>query len=195
MNKTKIRWTDYTSNPIYVVDKATGKRGWACSRVSPGCEHCYAATLNRRLGTGYDYTEENLEKVRFVLNRGELEAWSRLKVPSKIFIVDMGDLFNERIPIEYLDTVFEAMEQANWHTYQVLTKRPGTMERYIQRRGKPGHHIWLGTSVEDSARTPRIDVLRRIPCDIRFLSCEPLLSSLGTLNLDGISWVIAGGES
>lgn len=204
MNKTGIRWTDYSSNPIRAVDLETGKEGWACSRVSPGCDHCYAATLNRRWGTHLDYTVESIDRIRFKLDYREFDAWERLKEPSRILIVDMSDLFHEALTDDYRNIIFGAMEACRWHTFQVLTKRPGRMLKYTLDRVDRAENfpsktmpknIWFGTSVEDALRKPRIDVLRRVPAHVRFLSLEPLLGDLGDLDLYGINWVIVGGES
>jgi protein gp37 len=172
--------------------------GWSCSRVSPGCLHCYAATINRRLGTGLDYTMANVAKIDFVLVEKEFEQWRKLSSPSRIFVCDMLDLFHEAMPKEYVGEVFRHM-MLNKHTFQVLTKRPGIMARYINEHYPDwmpeSNHIWLGTSVEDNARKPRIDVLRTVKAGIKFLSIEPLLEDVTPLDLTDISWVIVGGES
>ena len=107
----------------------------------------------------------------------------------------MSDLFHEKMPDEYLDLCFAVMEKADWHNYQILTKRPDRMLSFARRYGRIPEHIWMGTSVELAMYKPRIDLLRQVDCAIRFVSFEPLLGPLGTLNLDGISWAIVGGES
>jgi protein gp37 len=198
MQKTSIEWTQYSSNPVYAVDVETGKRGWYCSKVSPGCAHCYAERINLRRGTGLEYNDKNIGRIRFLLNQKELDAWIRLKEPSKIFIEDMADLFHENMPWDYLDKVFLTMAEANWHIYQILTKRPEIMLRYAQRIGRIPEHIMLGTSVESYPFMKRIDVLREVPAKVRFVSFEPLLDTVlvnGQLDLSGISWAIVGGES
>jgi len=187
---TRIRWTNATWNPVV-----------GCDRVSPGCDHCYAEALTRRFPKNFP------NGFQLTMHPERLEMPLKRKEPSRIFVNSMSDLFHERLPFEYIDRVFDVMEKASWHVYQILTKRPGIMLRYIERRyhwqpdqqfgghGVPGH-IWLGTSVEDRLRKPRIDVLRRVPATrVRFLSLEPLLEDLGELDLTGISWAIVGGES
>jgi protein gp37 len=138
-----------------------------------------------------------------VLNQKELDAWVRLKEPSKIFIEDMADLFHEEMPLEYLDRVFLTMVQANWHIYQILTKRPEMMLRYAGLVRRFPDHVWAGTSVESWPFVKRIDILRQVPVKVRFVSFEPLIDSVippntkhnPPLDLSGISWAIAGGES
>jgi protein gp37 len=188
IQETKIRWTNATWNPVV-----------GCTKVSPGCDHCYAETLTRRFPKNFPNGFE------LTMHPERLQSPMHWKEPRRIFVNSMSDLFHERLPFEYIRSVFRVMAMANWHVYQVLTKRPGIMLRFtkeylrkeaeLKREPKIGHHIWLGTSVEDEKRKPRIDVLRKVPVDIRFLSLEPLLGDLGPLDLTGISWVIAGGES
>jgi protein gp37 len=196
MQKTSIEWAQYSSNPVYAVDVETGKRGWYCSKVSPGCAHCYAERINLRRGTRLEYNQENIGRIRFVLNQEELDAWVRLKEPSRIFIEDMSDLFHENVPFDYLDKVFDVMRRAHQHTYQILTKRPHRMLEFSQRYGRIPNHIWMGTSVESWPFKNHIDVLRQVPAKIRFVSFEPLIDSLRPpLVLSGIAWAIVGGES
>jgi len=196
MQKTSIEWTQYSSNPVYAVNVETDKHGWHCSKVSPGCAHCYAERINLRLGTGLEYNRENTSRIRFVLNQKELDAWVRLKEPSRIFIEDMSDLFHEKMPLDYLEKVFDVMRRADWHSYQILTKRPHRMLEFSQRYGRIPDHIWTGTSVESWPFKSRIGVLREVPAKIRFISFEPLIDSMRPpLDLSGIAWAIVGGES
>ena len=197
MNKTKISWTDFTSNPIRAIHN--GKLGWYCTRVSDGCKNCYASTLNTgRFGNGLDYSAANRNKVAFVLAEKEFAAWRARRKPAKIFVEDMGDLFHEDIPDETIYAVFKGMSEAPQHTFQVLTKRIDRAAKLIPKiRGHlPDRleHIWLGVSVENQdAADERIPLLLQIPATIRFLSCEPLL---GPVDLDASEfWVIVGGES
>ena len=132
MNKTNIGWTQYSSNPIYAVNKETGKRGWYCTHVSPGCTNCYAETLNvGRWGNGLAYVAQNRDKAEFRLNEKELDAIISRKKPTLIFMLDMSDLFHEDMPIEFIDKVFATMALAQQHTFQVLTKRPEHMRAYV----------------------------------------------------------------
>jgi len=185
-DKSKIEWTDATWNPV---------RG--CTKVSPGCKHCYAETFAERFrgvpghpfGFGFD--------LRVVPEK--LEDPFRWRDPRMIFVNSMSDLFHEGVSDEYIAAVARVMMRANWHTYQVLTKRAGRLADMLRgdlRFAARADHIWWGVSVEDRKYgVPRIAHLRRAPAAVRFLSIEPLLEDVGTLNLDGISWVIVGGES
>lgn len=180
--QSKIEWTEQTWNP------ATG-----CTKISPGCKHCYAETMANRLqamGTpGYD----NGFKLSLMPER--LSQPLNRKKPTMYFVNSMSDLFHEDIPDAYLDQVFAVIRQTPRHTYQILTKRAERMREYFASRSVPAN-VWLGVTVEDKEYgVPRIDQLRGITAQIRFLSVEPLLEDLGTLDLSGIDWVIVGGES
>ena len=178
MNKTSIEWTDFSSNPLYVVDRETGKRGWFCEKVSPGCANCYASALNIRRGTGHAYLPANRDKVEWRLNERELEAILRRRKPARIFMCDMTDLFHEDVPFGFIDQIWEAMRQAHQHTFQVLTKRPERMRLYL-RDWAPLPNVWLAVSVENQRMADeRIPVLLDTPAAVRFLSCEPLLGPL-----------------
>jgi protein gp37 len=181
-----IEWTDATWNPV---------RG--CVKISPGCKHCYAETFaerwrglpNHPYGQGFD--------LRIV--KEKLEEPLRWRRPRRIFVNSMSDLFQVGVPDDFVREVFEVMNRAAQHTYQVLTKRADRMRaitRALPRELVAQPQIWLGVSVEDRKYgVPRIDVLRDVPAAVRFLSIEPLLEDLGTLDLRGIHWVIVGGES
>lgn len=181
-----IEWTDATWNPV---------RG--CTKISPGCKHCYAETFAERFrgvqGHPYEYGFD----LRIVPEKlTEPFKWQK---PRMIFVNSMSDLFQDGIPDEYIETVAEVMVKANWHTYQVLTKRSKRMSSMLStklRWATSFRHIWWGVSVEDKEYgVPRISDLRTSPAGVRFLSIEPLLEDLGALNLTGIHWVIVGGES
>ncbi len=131
----------------------------------------------------------------FTLQLSALDLPLRWKQPRKIFVNSMSDLFHELMPDYYLEQCFEIMRQADWHVYQILTKRPERMVRFARRYGSIPDHIWLGTSVEMAMYTRRIELLRQIDVKIRFISFEPLIGPIGKVNLNGISWAIAGGES
>lgn len=192
-DKTGIEWTEATWNPV------TG-----CSKVSPGCAHCYAETLSHRFGrTTLPWTPANAAaNVQLHLDR--LSQPVRWKQPRLIFVNSMSDLFHESIPAEFIDRIVEVMALACHHTYQVLTKRPERARELLGsgRVRELTRNVWLGASVESSRYNWRVDVLRRTPAAVRFLSAEPLLGSLfesgprrEPLDLTGIHWVIAGGES
>jgi protein gp37 len=180
MNETAISWTDVTWNP------ASG-----CQKVSDGCKYCYASSLaeNKR-GTpafpnGFDLT----------IRPHKLREPFALKKPSLVFVNSMSDLFWDKIPTKYVDKVVDVIEQTPQHQYQVLTKRPERMLAYSKRRKLPWN-FWAGATVEDCDRVDRIDILREVDASLRFISIEPLLSPIaGALKLDGIDWVIVGGES
>jgi len=180
--KTQIEWTEQTWNPT------TG-----CTKVSPGCKHCYAQTMAHRLQAMGAAGYENGFELSLMPDR--LAQPLQRKKPTVYFVNSMSDLFHEEIPIEFLDKVFGVIEQTPQHTYQILTKRSHRMQRYFKTREVP-ENAWLGVSVETRQYgVPRIDDLRSIDATIRFLSCEPLLEDLGNINLDRIHWVIVGGES
>lgn len=181
-DKSAIQWTDATWNP------STG-----CTKVSPGCRNCYAERLSSRLMRMRNpkYTEG----FKFVLHEDALNVPLKWHQPRKIFVNSMSDLFHESMPEDFLLKCFDVMEQANWHVYQVLTKRPKRMLEFTEKYGKVPDHIWLGTSVELDLYKERIDLLRKVKSKIRFVSFEPLLGSVGKVNLRGISWAIVGGES
>jgi protein gp37 len=180
-----IEWTDATWNPV------TG-----CTKISAGCDHCYAERFSERFrGTpghpfefGFDLT----------LRPGRLEQPLRWREPRMIFVNSMSDLFHKDIPQEFIGRVFDTMERANWHTFQVLTKRSSLMRDFLRKRygsGRGPVHMWFGVSVEDGTKMSRIRHLRDAPAGIRFLSIEPLIGPMGPLDLSGIAWVIVGGES
>ncbi|MFN8062763.1 MAG: phage Gp37/Gp68 family protein [Vicinamibacterales bacterium] len=185
-DKSKIEWTDATWNPV---------RG--CTKVSPGCKHCYAETFAERFRGVPGHPFEFGFDLRVVPEK--LEDPFRWRDPRMIFVNSMSDLFHEGVSDEYIAAVARVMMQANWHTYQVLTKRAGRLADMLRgdlRFAAGADHIWWGVSVEDRKYgVPRIAHLRSAPAAVRFLSIEPLLEDVGTLNLDGISWVIVGGES
>jgi protein gp37 len=180
-----IEWTDATWNPI------TG-----CTKITAGCENCYAARFSERFRgvTGHPFErgfDLTLRPDRIL----QPLSWRR---PRMIFVNSMSDLFHKEIPRVFIDRIFDTMEAASWHVFQVLTKRSSLMRDYLRRRYrdvKPPPNIWLGVSVENRAATKRIKHLQQAPASIRFLSIEPLIGPVGTMDLAGIHWVIAGGES
>jgi protein gp37 len=185
-DNSKIEWTDATWNPI---------RG--CSKVSPGCANCYAEAFAERFRGVRGHPYEFGFDLRLVPEKlAEPLHW---RTPKMIFVNSMSDLFHENVPDEYITKVVEVMESANWHTYQVLTKRSERMRNLLKTKFRSAGlepHIWWGVSVENQKHgLPRIAHLRQAPARIRFLSIEPLLEDLGHVDLRGISWVIVGGES
>ena len=181
-NKSAIEWTEQTWNPT------TG-----CTKISPGCAHCYAETMAKRLQAIGAHGYENGFKLSLIEAR--LVQPVKRKKPTMYFVNSMSDLFHEDVPDDYLDDIFNVISSTNRHTYQILTKRAERMRDYLVNKKIPDN-IWLGVTVENREHgLPRIDFLRRIDAKIRFLSCEPLLQDLGVVDLAGIHWVIAGGES
>jgi protein gp37 len=176
-----IEWTDSTWNPV------TG-----CTKISPGCKHCYAERLAKRLQAMGQANYRNGFEV--TLQPKMLELPLHWKTPKRIFVNSMSDLFHDKVPTEYIKRVFDVMRRADWHQYQVLTKRS---ERV--RKLSPELHwapqIWMGVSVENEKYVSRIDDLRKTGAHVKFLSLEPLLGPLKKLNLKGIDWAIVGGES
>ena len=179
---SKIEWTEQTWNPT------TG-----CTKISPGCKHCYAEVMARRLhamgAAGYE------SGFNLALHPGRISQPLARRKPTVYFVNSMSDLFHQEIPDVFLDEVFRVIEATPQHTYQILTKRADRLPGYFSIRPCPPN-VWLGVSVEDRAYgLPRIDQLRRVNAGVRFLSIEPLLEDLGAIDLDGIHWVIVGGES
>ncbi|MFI5726794.1 DUF5131 family protein [Streptomyces cyaneofuscatus] len=189
-DRSSIEWTEATWNPT------TG-----CDRVSFGCDNCYALALAKRLkamgaakyqndgdprtsGPGFDVT----------LHPDSLDIPYGWKAPRVVFVNSMSDLFHARVPLDFVRQVFKVMADTPQHTYQVLTKRARRLRQIAPKLDWPAN-LWMGVSVESEAELPRIDDLRQVPAAVRFLSCEPLLGPLPGLGLDGIHWVIAGGES
>jgi protein gp37 len=180
-NRSAIEWTESTWNPI------TG-----CTKVSPGCKHCYAERMALRLQAMGQPNYANGFKL--TLHEHALEIPLHWKTPQTIFVNSMSDLFHKDVPLEFIQRVFEVMRQAHWHRFQILTKRS---ERLVELDSQLGWsaNMWMGVSVENQDYTFRIDHLRQTGAPIKFLSLEPLLGPLSDLNLDGIDWVIVGGES
>lgn len=183
---SNIEWTDATWNPV---------RG--CTKISPGCKHCYAETFAERFRGVPGHPYEQGFDLRLVPEK--LCEPLRWLTPKMIFVNSMSDLFQDGVPDEYIEAVAQVMVKANWHTYQVLTKRSTRMAELLGNRlrfAAKAKHIWWGVSVEDRKYgLPRIDDLRDSPASVRFLSVEPLLEGLGTIELRNIHWVIVGGES
>ena len=189
--QTKIEWTESTWNPV---------RG--CTRVSEGCRFCYAERIASRFarkGMAYEGLAKMTKAGPRWTNRIQrvphlLEEPLKWKRPRLIFVNSMSDLFHENVPLEYIQEVFTVMKQADWHQFQVLTKRAERLaELSSQLIWSP--NVWMGVSVESGEYTFRIDCLRRTEAQLKFLSLEPLLGELNNLKLDGIDWVIVGGES
>ena len=183
--RSAIEWTDATWNPV------TG-----CTKITRGCDNCYAARFSERFRdvpghpfeTGFDLT----------LRPERLEQPLKWRRPRMIFVNSMSDLFHKQVPEPFINKVFETMEAADWHVFQVLTKRSSLMRDYLRRRygeQRGPQHIWCGVSVEDAQAKNRIEHLRAAQAGVRFLSIEPLIGAVGKLDLTGIDWVIAGGES
>jgi protein gp37 len=180
-SNSHIEWTDATWNPV------TG-----CTKISPGCKHCYAERLSRRLKAMGQANYRNGFKV--TLQPQMLELPFRWKTPKRIFVNSMSDLFHADVPKDYIKKVFDVMGRAHWHQYQVLTKRSDRILELNQELGW-APQIWMGVSVENEKYTYRIDDLRKTAAHVKFLSLEPLLGPLRKLNLRGIDWAILGGES
>jgi protein gp37 len=180
-SNSHIEWTDATWNPV------TG-----CTKISPGCKHCYAERLSKRLKAMGQANYRNGFKL--TLQPQMLELPLRWKTPKRIFVNSMSDLFHENVPVDYIKQVFDVMARAHWHQYQVLTKRSDRVFE-LSKELNWAPQIWMGVSVETEKYTYRIDDLRKSAAHVKFLSLEPLLGPLGKLNLRGIDWTIVGGES
>ena len=180
MQRSSIEWTEATWNPV------TG-----CTEISPGCAHCYAKTFAERFRGVEGHPYENGFDLQ--LRPERLDQPLRWKKPRTIFVNSMSDLFHPEVTFEYIESVFEVMAEANHHRFQVLTKRSERLAELAPSLPWP-NNIWMGVSVENQRFVHRIDDLRQVTASVRFLSCEPLLGTLD-LDLSGIDWVIAGGES
>jgi protein gp37 len=193
LRKTAIEWTDYSWNPIRARNLQTGTLGWHCERVSEECRLCYAQTINRRVGTGLDFTRQNRKRVEVFLDEETLDA-RMPEQPAKIFVCDMTDLFAEFVPDEWIDQIISVMTLQFHLTFQILTKRAERMREYFTRRlAVP--QLWIGTSVGRRRHLDRLDELRNTFAAVRFVTFEPLLEDLGDVDLTGIDWVIVGAES
>jgi protein gp37 len=180
LNST-IEWTDATWNPV------TG-----CTQVSAGCDHCYALAFAERFRGVPNHPYEQGFDLRLWPERVELPlTWRK---PRRIFVNSMSDLFHAHVPDEFIKSVFETMVHADWHIYQILTKRPQRLARMAKTLPWPDH-IWVGVSIESNEVAWRANFLRRVPAAVRFISAEPLIGPIDQLNLDGIHWLITGGES
>ena len=176
-----IEWTEATWNPV------TG-----CTKISPGCKHCYAERMALRLqAMGHP---NYVNGFRVTLHENMLDIPLRWKKPRLIFVNSMSDLFHEEVPVEFIQRVFAVMREAHWHTFQVLTKRSARLLELDEEIDWPDN-VWMGVSVENEHYTFRIEHLRRTHAKVKFLSLEPLLGPLHDLDLRNIDWVIVGGES
>lgn len=189
-SRSRIEWTEVTWNPV------TG-----CDRISAGCDHCYALALARRLkamgAPKYQHDgDPRTSGPGFGVrpHPAALDEPYRWRAPRVVFVNSMSDLFHARVPLTFVREVFEVIADTPQHTYQVLTKRSLRLRRIADVLPWPPN-LWMGVSVEDARVMSRVDHLRQVAAAVRFLSCEPLLGPLDGINLDGIGWVIAGGES
>ena len=184
-DNSAIEWTNASWNPV------TG-----CTKLSAGCDHCYAERLAERFrGVAGNAFEQGFDLTLRPERLGQPARWRRSRL---IFVNSMSDLFHKDIPCAFIGQVFDAMEQADWHTYQVLTKRSSLMRRLVNARyggQRAPAHIWLGVSIEDRTAIGRLRHLKETAAAVRFVSFEPLLGPIGSADLTGIHWVIAGGES
>lgn len=181
--ETKIEWTERTWNPVS-----------GCTKVSEACQNCYAEVMARRLqGMGVKGYEQGFKVTTHPERLTEPLSW---KKPKRVFVVSMGDLFHQDVPFEFIDNVMQIIRQTTQHTYQLLTKRPDRMANYFQTRHGAPMNVWMGTTCESRLHYDRIAHLRAAPGGrVKFISCEPLLGDVGDIDLEGIDWVIAGGES
>ena len=205
-DRTSIEWTDSTLNPIRARNVKTGRIGWHCQKISPGCENCYAESMNRRLGTRLSYVPAG--EAGLFLDEKMLTQPLRWKKPRRVFVCSMTDLFADFVPDEWLARMWQTMRKAEGHTFQILTKRAKRMRAWVQSGDEILPNVWLGVSAEDQQRLDeRVPDLLATPAAVRFVSCEPLLGQLNlSVALEGtdyeyihpsqpVSWVIVGGES
>lgn len=181
MNNSRIEWTDSTWNPV------TG-----CTKVSDGCLNCYAERMAKRLEAMKN--PRYLSGFKVTMHNDLLKQPLERKTSNIIFVCSMSDLFHKDVSDEFIIKVFKTMNQAHWHIFQILTKRPERIER-MQSMLHFTDNIWIGTSVENMKVAKRVDHIRNIPAKVKFLSCEPLLNSIKELDVTNIDWVVVGGES
>ena len=181
MRTTKIEWTERTWNPI------TG-----CTKLSEGCAHCYAEVMSRRLCAMGN--PKYVNGFKSTIHHEALKEPFNWEKPSTIFVCSMSDLFHKDVPFEFIDKVFSVIKDTPQHNYQILTKRAERMAEYFETRKIP-HNVWIGVTVENEDTKSRIDDIRCLDATVKFLSCEPLLGDLGELHLEGVNWIIVGGES
>jgi protein gp37 len=183
MAQSSIEWTEMTWNPV------TG-----CDKISAGCKFCYAEVMAKRLqAMGVEKYENGF---KLAIHEAELQRPYKWKKPKVVFVNSMSDLFHKNVPIDFIKGVFRVMKENPQHVFQVLTKRADVL-RYYDSEGWLDwtHNIWMGVSVENEKVMNRIDLLRQTKARVKFLSCEPLIGPLPKMNLQGIDWVIVGGES
>ena len=183
MSSSRIEWTERTWNPVV-----------GCTKISPGCKHCYAEVMSRRLrAIGVSGYEDPFTVVKTLPNR--LNEPSKRKKPTMYFVNSMSDLFHPEVDTSFVHDVFDVIEECPQHVFQILTKRPNLIDRALGQREIPTN-AWMGTSVENKRHgIPRIEQLCSVNASVRFLSIEPLLEDIGAVDFSGIAWVIVGGES
>lgn len=179
--KTKIEWTESTWNPIS-----------GCTKISKGCDNCYAERMAKRLQAMGTRGYENGFEV--TLHPEALQKPLKLKKSQMIFVNSMSDIFHDKVPDDFIFAIFEVMNKAHWHTFQVLTKRPKRLEA-LNKKLKWADNIWMGVSIESNDYIKRADYLRECDAKIKFLSLEPLIDSVDKLDYSGLDWIICGGES
>lgn len=182
-DKSAIEWTDATWNP------STG-----CSKISPGCKNCYAETMSKRLMLmGQEKYKNNFE---YTEHESSLNLPLTWKKPKRIFVNSMSDMFHVNSNSSFIEKCFKVMLDCPQHTFQILTKRPHLMTDFIKNSNVTmPDNVWLGVSVENKDYKFRIDILKKIPCKVKFVSFEPLIGAVGKVDLTGIDWAIIGGES
>lgn len=181
MRTTKIEWTERTWNPI------TG-----CDKISEGCRHCYAELMARRLKAMGQKKYSN--GFQLTIHEDDLKEPYKWKGSHNVFVCSMADIFHKDVPFDFVDKIFDVIKNTPQHTYQILTKRAKRMAEFFKGRIIP-HNAWIGVTVEDKKALERIDIIRHLDAKVKFLSCEPLLEDLGKMELNGINWIIVGGES
>jgi protein gp37 len=182
-DRSRIEWTQSTWNPVA-----------GCSKVSPGCAHCYAETLSLRFGWSRERWLPHHAAQNVVLRPDRLDQPRRWRRPRLVFVNSMSDLFHELVPVDYVRLVFDVMGETDRHVFQILTKRHERLAELAPLLPWPPN-VWMGVSIENRRWVGRADALRTVPAAVRFVSAEPLLGPLDELDLTGIDWLIAGGES
>lgn len=182
---SKIEWTEKTWNPV------TG-----CTKISEACENCYAEVMAKRLSGMPASKEKYRNGFKLTIHPEALEEPYKWKKPSMVFVCSMGDMFHKDVPTSFIDSVIKVIEDNPQHTFQLLTKRAKRMFQFFYESGREiPKNCWLGVTCESGKHKERVDYLRLLEAPVRFVSCEPLLGNMNDIDLDGIDWVITGGES
>lgn len=192
MKDTSIVWTDHTWNLFRARTKETGKKGWICEKVSKGCNFCYAENLNQRFGNRLPYNKLSMDQVElYMANPNEPDEYD---LPSLVFVNSMTDTFLKYFPDKFRHQLFDRIESYPQHEFQILTKRVLEMYKFSKYRPFP-KNAWAGVTIEDASQLSRLNVLKKVNAEVKWISMEPLITAMPWMDLKGIDWIVTGGES